>query len=352
MADSLRERVNLALADLWDPPFAILRLQLADRFVTELEAASAETARAVRQSSAESLNLGVRRILHAATVTDIGAALLEAASGYCGRAALLVHKGDLLTGWRTYGLTRNGAGDEAGAEALAQAWAAVQVQVSGAPAFAQAIESRETVVSLSLADHLSAEIVQLLDLTAEERVYLFPLSLRQIVVGVIYADGRGAAEGVLSPAIEMLCAVAEAALEAVSSRTPVTARGQATDGAEGRLELPVARPAPPPPVDWSELTAEEQEQHLRAQRFARVLVADLQLYRAAEIREGKQARNLYGRLQDEIEKSREVYHRKFGQAIAGLDYFHVELLRTLADNEESLMGPDYPGPLVASVTAP
>lgn len=350
MADSLREKVDHALADLWDPPFAVLRQQLADRFAMELDAASAETARAVRHSSAESLNLGVRRILHATTVTDIGAALLEAASGYCGRVALLVHKGDLLSGWRTYGLTRNG-GDAAAAEALARSWAGIQVQVSGAPAFAQAIESRETVVSLSLADHLSAEIVQLLDLTADEKVYLFPLSLRQIVVGVVYADGRGVADGVLSPAIEMLCAVAEAALEAISSRTPVTARGQASDAAEGRLELPVARPAPPPPpVDWSELTAEEHEQHLRAQRFARVLVADLQLYRAAEIREGKQARNIYGRLQDEIEKSREVYHRKFGPAFT--DYFHVELLRTLADNEEELMGPDYPGPLVASVTAP
>ena len=349
MADSLREKVDHALADLWDPPFAVLRQQLADRFASELDAASAETARAVRHSSAESLNLGVRRILHAPTVTDIGAALLEAASSYCGRVALLVHKGDLLSGWRTYGLTRHG-GNEAAAEALARSWAEIQVQVSGAPAFAQAIESRETVVSLSLADHLSAEIVQLLDLTAEEKVYLFPLSLRQIVVGVVYADGRGAAEGVLSPAIELLCAVAEAALEAISSRTPVTARGQVSDAAEGRLELPVARPAPPPPVEWSALTAEEHEQHLRAQRFARVLVADLQLYRAAEIREGKQARNIYGRLQDEIEKSREVYHRKFGPVFT--DYFHLELLRTLADNEEELMGPDYPGPLVASVTAP
>ena len=350
MADSLRERVDHALADLWDPPFVVLRRQLADRFAAELDAASAETARAVRHSSAESLNLGVRRILHATTVTDIGAALLEAASGYCGRVALLVHKGGLLSGWRTYGSIRNGAGDQAPAEALARSWAGLQVQVSGAPAFAQAIESREAVVSLSLANHLSTEIVQLLDLTAEEKVYLFPLSLRQIVVGVVYADGRGAAEGVLSPAIEMLCAVAEAALEAVSSRTPFTARGEASDAAEGRLELQVARATPPLPVDWSEMTAEEREQHLRAQRFARVLVADLQLYRAAEIREGKRAHNIYGRLQDEIEKSREVYHRKFGQT--STDYFHLELLRSVADDEEKLMGPDYPGPLVASVTAP
>ena len=73
--------------------------------------------------------------------------------------------------------------------------------------------------------------------------------------------------------------------------------------------------------------------HLRAQRFARLLVADLQLYRAAEIREGKQMRNLYGRLKEEIDKSREAYHRKFGQTAAGMDYFHLELVRTLARDD-------------------
>lgn len=89
--------------------------------------------------------------------------------------------------------------------------------------------------------------------------------------------------------------------------------------------------------------------HLRAQRFARLLVADLQLYRAAEIREGKQMRNLYGRLKEEIDKSREAYYRKFGQTAAGMDYFHVELVRTLAGDDEGLLGPDYPGPTVGAL---
>ena len=129
--------------------------------------------------------------------------------------------------------------------------------------------------------------------------------------------------------------------------------GKGADSEEGRLELPLARPAPAPPVEWSDLDPEEREEHRRAQRFARVLVADLQLYRNQQIREGKKARNLYGRLQDEIDKSREVYHRKFGQsAAAGVDYFHVELVQTLADNEEELLGPDYPGPLVGSLAQP
>jgi hypothetical protein len=86
---------------------------------------------------------------------------------------------------------------------------------------------------------------------------------------------------------------------------------------------------------------------VRAQRFARVLVADLQLYRAPKIREGKRERNLYGLLKYEIDRSREVYQCKFGQTAAGdIDYFHLELVRTLAGADEALLGPDYPGPLV------
>jgi len=28
-----------------------------------------------------------------------------------------------------------------------------------------------------------------------------------------------------------------------------------------------------------------------------------------------------------------------------IDYFHVELVRTLANDDASMLGPDYPGPL-------
>ena len=34
----------------------------------------------------------------------------------------------------------------------------------------------------------------------------------------------------------------------------------------------------------------------------------------------------------------------FGGPIAHLGYFHEELIRTLANNDNSLMGPEYPGP--------
>jgi hypothetical protein len=295
--------------------------ETAARLAGELEQAQLEA----RSSTIESLHAAVRRLRQASSITDIGSTLLETAAAWAERVGLFVHKGDTLTGWRAIGFD-----------------CAVEIAVPTAPALAQAIETREAVISLAVADHLSENLVARLGLDPQQKVYLFPLCLRQSVVALLYADGEAQ-----PAALELLSGVAELAIEAVSSRPHPRERAAEPD----RLELPGARPAVrPPPTDWDKMSPEERDMHLRAQRFARVLVADLQLYRAQEIREGKRARNLYGLLRDEIDKSREVYLRKFGQSAAGgVDYFHLELLHTLADNQEELLGPDYPGPIEASL---
>jgi len=344
------ERIQQILVDAFDRPLAEARENLAELLMRESAAAgkaSEQAARAARQAALESLNVAVRRIRNATSITEIGAALLESAGAYCGRVALLVNKGESLTGWRAYGFQRDGSRDQITPESRAEAWATLQIPVSSAPALAQAIESREAVVSLGIPAHLSPQLIEALALGSEEKIYLFPLSLRRTVVGVICADATGAPEGVQTAGLELLCAVAEASMEALSSRPQQHA---VTEPETGGLELPVSRvESHRVPTDWNQMSPSERDMHLRAQRFARVLVADLQLYRAQEIRDGRRVRNLYGRLKDEIDKSREVYYRKFGQsATAGIDYFHLELVRTLAEDQEALLGPDYPGPLIAS----
>ena len=344
MADELSESLRAALNETLDRHLSLLRQELAARLAKEFaaveEAAAArsgeQAARAAR-SATESLLLAVRRIRAAATFTEIGAALLETAAAHCGRVALLVHKGGVFSGWRACGFA---------AEGFADSWSRFQAPVREAPALAQAVETREGVVALALAEHLSPALVELLGLSPDQKVYLFPISLRQTVAAILYADAVGAADGVQPAALELLGSVAEAAIEARYARPAAAAAAGET--AAGRLELSLPRASPShAPDDWDTLSPAEQEIHLRAQRFARVLVADLQLYRPQEIREGKQSRNLYGRLKDEINKSREAYHRKFGATpAAGIDYFHLELLRTLAGGEEEMLGPDYPGPVV------
>jgi len=321
MADPLIEIVQKTLAE------AAARLQ--KELGAAQDQASFEAVCAARRATTEALNIAVRRIRQASSITEIGSTLLETAGAWAGRVVLLVHKGDSLSGWRT--------------SAVAGAPADFRIALSDAPALAQAVETREAVISLSVPDHLSAPLVAWMRLEPQEKVYLFPLCLRGSVVAILYADGVGAAREIQPAALEAVCGVAELAIEALSSRP------QPREPEEGRLELPVGRPTPrPASTDWSRMSSEERDTHLRAQRFARVLLADLQLYRSQEIREGRKARDIYGRLRDEIDKSREVYLRKFGQsAAAAVDYFHVELVHTLAEDRDELLGPDYPGPALA-----
>jgi len=349
MAEPLDPVVEKALAEILDPAAQSLRGSLAERMAADLLSArtlaAEESARAARVTTAEALLVAVWRLTQAPSITEVGGVLLETAAGWAGRTALLVQKGDALAGWRTFGFDRTAAESDG----FANSWSALEIPLADAPALAQTVETREAVVSLAVPDHLSARLASLMQLDPQEKVYLFPVCLRQSVVSVLYADNVGAAREIEPAAIELLCAVAGMVLEGLSARPSV--RERAAEPAAGRLELPgsptIARR---PPADWDQMSTEERDLHLRAQRFARVLVADLQLYRAQEIREGKKAGDLYGRLREEIDKSRDVYQRKFGHTAAGsIDYFHVELLQTLADNQEDHLGPDYPGPMVTSL---
>ena len=85
--------------------------------------------------------------------------------------------------------------------------------------------------------------------------------------------------------------------------------------------------------------------HLQAQRFSRVKIAEIRLYHADGVREGRAKSNVYASLRNEIDKLRTEYQKDFGSAPTMVDYLHLELLRTLAHDDDRLLGPEYPGPL-------
>lgn len=110
-------------------------------------------------------------------------------------------------------------------------------------------------------------------------------------------------------------------------------------------------PEPPPPpaapavVDVSQLSEEEQKVHKDAKRFAKLLVSEIELYNKAKVAEGRKNQDIYTRLKTDIQRSRQTYAKRFGKtAVTQVDYFHEELVRTLAANDASLLGSDYPGP--------
>jgi hypothetical protein len=87
-----------------------------------------------------------------------------------------------------------------------------------------------------------------------------------------------------------------------------------------------------------------------ARRFAKVKIAEIQLYQAQAVTSGRAARNLYGALQPQIDAAREAFKQAYldthinnGSAVA--DYLHTEIVRTLANDDATLLGPEYPGPM-------
>jgi hypothetical protein len=89
-------------------------------------------------------------------------------------------------------------------------------------------------------------------------------------------------------------------------------------------------------------SSEEQEVHRKAQRFARLLVDEIKLYNQAKVAEGRKNRDLYDRLKETIEKSRATYQKRYGNtAAASANYFQHEIIRSLAEDDLSIMGANF-----------
>lgn len=94
------------------------------------------------------------------------------------------------------------------------------------------------------------------------------------------------------------------------------------------------------------ISKEAEPVHFRAQRFARVRVAEIRLYHSQAVLRGRAAKNLYTGLKEEIDSARDVFERDYlSNSVSLPDYLHLELVRTLANGDEKLLGEKYPGPL-------
>jgi hypothetical protein len=101
------------------------------------------------------------------------------------------------------------------------------------------------------------------------------------------------------------------------------------------------------PVDVA--TEDERRLHNDARRFARLLVSEIKLYNEQKVTEGRAQNDLYFRLRDYIDRSREMYDKRVKPEVANrYDYFHQELVNTLAEGDEAKMGNGYPGATVSA----
>lgn len=104
------------------------------------------------------------------------------------------------------------------------------------------------------------------------------------------------------------------------------------------VELPVA-------VD----SEEEKRLHIDARRFARLLVSEIKLYNEQKVADGRDQNDLYERLREYIDRSRDMYDKRVKPEVAQkFDYFHQELVTTLALGDATKLGTAYPGATVSA----
>jgi hypothetical protein len=90
------------------------------------------------------------------------------------------------------------------------------------------------------------------------------------------------------------------------------------------------------------MSPEDADTHRKAQRFARLLVDEIKLYNQAKVAEGRKNKDLYDRLKEDIDKSRSTFKKRYGNTVAAnSDYFQAELVRSLAEDDASIMGPNF-----------
>jgi DNA gyrase/topoisomerase IV subunit B len=300
--------------------------QLLDDRITQLlnDAESLACAQAgdagarARRETADQLNQAVRRMRQATDPEEVLSALLDAAAAFATGVALFRVEGDVAKGLRLR--APETAGD----------FAALEIPLTLAPALAAAVETRDPVVTATTAACVSALLAAFLAHSEDGRASIFPVVSRDAVVALTYA--WGAVEG---PPIELLAEVAGAVWSGIPKPAPVDLIAIAPAAA--------AEPASP----WESLSAYEQRLHLRAQRFARVRVAEIRLQRDADVQAGRAHRDLYGALADPIDAARASYRKSFFDACPSMvDYLHLELVRTLAHDDPELLGETYPGVMV------
>ena len=374
MADSsaIEQIVEKVVSQVLESHVPILREELVRRVLEELPAQEAQQSGASTEGTSANLLKAISAIQAGSTQREILRALLDNTVRYCGRAALFVIKAGAATGWQGRGFVDGGDIKD------------FSLDVHAGLA-ARAMQSR--MILAGSAGEMDPQFISRFQAPVEDSVMLLPLLLKEKIAALVYADAGLEAGGKIdAAALEVLVMSASAWLEVASLRN----QAQKESGGEAipveRLETaapvqtvssfsdPFAAHAPkhveaaPPaavaveeaatvvetepvamaaaavaaPDSSPHMPPEEADIHRKAQRFARLLVDEIKLYNQAKVAEGRKNKDLYDRLKEDIEKSRNTYKKRYGNtAAAGTDYFSQELIRSLAEDYSSIMGANF-----------
>jgi hypothetical protein len=311
-------KLALELESLFDSQ---LSAQVSAEVQQQVEAVTAQVSADARDRAraefADFLNQAVRRLRQCRDLGELGATLVELAGMFATGAVLLSVRNSIAHGEHARGVPAERA------EAIGQ----MEIPLASAAALAEALQTRDPVTTIAAPAEVSEQLASFAGQGDDGRLFIYPIVSGGRVPAILCV--WGAAPG---SALELLTQLAAA----VWSALPPPPGLVSLSGSE------VATP-----TAWDTLPADDQRLHLKAQRFARVQVAEMRLYETEAVQSGRARGDLYGALRERIDRSRESFRKSFFASCPSMvDYLHLELLRTLAHDDPEVLGRDYPGPLL------
>ncbi len=350
MADNrVEELVRSTVAQVLERRMASLRESLVQEVLQQIPPALGK-ASVPSSSSTAALQKAITTIQSGSTQKEILRALIEGTILYSGRAALFVIKNGIASGWQGTGF---GSGDVKDF-ALDMNSGLVSNAMQSRGAAGGPISS------------FDSAFLKKFGKPGGDSAVVLPLVLKDKVSALIYAD-EGDSSSLDAAALDVLVRATSSWLEVVSQRKQahkdlasepqeVAHSTPSNDPFAGHAPLHSANaqavPAAAPAAAMSAAAAwggqvsapagEDADLHRKAQRFARLLMDEIKLYNQAKVAEGRKNRDLYDRLKEDIEKSRATYQKRYGNtAAASADYFSQELIRSLAEDDVSLLGSNF-----------
>jgi len=381
-----------------------LRTQMESEIRQTLESEFEQRVSSVKNSGADAalqqavarlglLDAALKEISLQNNQVDILTCYLDKAAQFASRAALFVVKAGNLVGWQARGF--DGDFNNASIKTL--------VFPADRENFLRKVADTRTACNTATAGNPEVmEVVSRLGPLAPDAVCAIPLVVRDKTVAVLYADpGLVPNASVDGHSLEIVTTVVSLTVELSSARAKLGIKPQDAPAREtstapvapappppatqpvAAMEIPLQQVEPPvrptisapwtppaepsqpvvpapavaetqpaahvPPPSTSELSEADQKVHNDARKFARLLVSEIKLYNEQKVQAGRRDKNLYSLLRDDIDKSREMYEKRVSPGVASqVDYFYDELVRLLADNQVSALGPECPGPVVSS----
>lgn len=304
---------------------------------------------------------------------DVLATLVQHAARYTPRVVFFVIKSGNAIGWKATGFS-NGLTDDT--------VRTLQLPLSANPVLHEASTALHTIAM----NNAATGVLGNYDFPVAHAVAV-PLVIRGKAAAVLYADSGAESGTVHVDALESLMQVTSMAIELLPVRRNQTAPPPAAAQPAPTPvppPMPATTPEPAPTFGFPSPSAEEAPSvtasvvtplsggveikepvaattttmptaqaddevraHNDARRFARLLVSEIKLYNEQKVLEGRRSHDLYERLKEDVDRSRQMYEKRVSASVAAkFDYFYDELLHTLGEGDPAKLGRGCPGPTV------